>query len=38
VRLLMDDDFLERAAIADNGERIHGDTYFRHRRDLRQGI
>jgi hypothetical protein len=38
VRLLVGDDFLERAAIADNGERIHDDPYFRHRRDLRQGI
>ena len=38
VRFLVDDGLFERAAVADNGEGIHGDPYFRHRRDVRQGV
>jgi Na+/proline symporter len=38
MRFLVHDDFVERAAIADNGDGIHDDPYFRHRRDVRQGI
>lgn len=38
VRFLVHDDFVERSAIADNGDGIHGDSYFRHWRDVRQGI
>ena len=38
VRLLVHDDFFQRAAIADNSNGIHDDPYSRHGRYFRQGI
>ena len=32
------DHLLDRAAIADNSDCIHGDSHFRHRRHVRQGV